>query len=252
MKKVISFCLWGNNSKYAFGAVQNALLAKYIYPGWETRFYVSDCVHPFYVKAIEDYGGVVVKSGEACSTSMFWRFQPLFESDVDVFISRDTDSRLNIREFMAVNQWLQEDAFIHVMHDHAYHATTPVLGGMWGAKVNLINDYYDDVIPYFKSHYEKTINEFKSNENVGIYNLDQTYLASMVHWYTKEIGLDVLSHIGVRYDRSISPWVNSFDNMQFPTKREKGEYVGAPYNELDVLEIPFIDSLPSNYHYKLK
>ena len=32
MKKVISFCLWGNDPKYNVGAIRNAEIAKEIYP----------------------------------------------------------------------------------------------------------------------------------------------------------------------------------------------------------------------------
>ena len=41
MKKIISFCLWGNDPKYTVGALRNAELAKTIYPDWKTRFYIE-------------------------------------------------------------------------------------------------------------------------------------------------------------------------------------------------------------------
>ena len=41
MKKIISFCLWGDNPKYTIGAIENAKLAKTIYPDWTCRFYVG-------------------------------------------------------------------------------------------------------------------------------------------------------------------------------------------------------------------
>ena len=63
---------------------------------------------------------------------MFWRFEPAGEEDVDVMISRDTDSRLNLREKFAVEEWLESDKGFHIMRDHPHHGY-PVLGGMWGA-----------------------------------------------------------------------------------------------------------------------
>ncbi len=42
MKKIISFSLWGDNPKYTIGAIENAKLAKTIYPDWICRFYVGN------------------------------------------------------------------------------------------------------------------------------------------------------------------------------------------------------------------
>ena len=39
--KVISFSLWGDNTRYTLGALQNASLAKMVYPDWICRFYVG-------------------------------------------------------------------------------------------------------------------------------------------------------------------------------------------------------------------
>jgi hypothetical protein len=70
---------------------------------------------------------------------MFWRFEPASEDDVEVFISRDCDSRVNEREALAVDEWMKGPKLIHVMRDHPYHAV-PILGGMWGAKFGAIPD----------------------------------------------------------------------------------------------------------------
>ena len=45
MKKILSFCLWGNNPTYNIGAIKNAELAKIYYPDFECWFYIhSDSV----------------------------------------------------------------------------------------------------------------------------------------------------------------------------------------------------------------
>ena len=41
MKKIISFCLWGDNPKYTIGAIKNADLALDIYPEWTCRYYIG-------------------------------------------------------------------------------------------------------------------------------------------------------------------------------------------------------------------
>ena len=53
---------------------------------------------------------------------------------VDIYISRDLDSRINSREAAAVEEWLKSDRDFHFMRDHPLHGTT-ILGGAWGTKL---------------------------------------------------------------------------------------------------------------------
>jgi hypothetical protein len=130
MKKVISFSVWGTQPDYLVGAEKNALLAPSIYPGWETWFYVEEGTKV----SLEDKATkVIYYKAEPGSDGMFQRFRPMLDDSVDVFISRDTDSRLSDREYQAVTAWLESDKQFHAMRDHPAHAV-PVLGGMWGAK----------------------------------------------------------------------------------------------------------------------
>ena len=54
---------------------------------------------------------------------------------MDLFASRDLDSRFSDREFSAVEDWLRSDKDFHLMRDHIGHGTE-ILGGMWGVKLN--------------------------------------------------------------------------------------------------------------------
>ena len=66
---------------------------------------------------------------------MNWRFFPTLDPQVDLFVSRDLDSRYSLREQAAVTEWLEDRAVIHVMRDHPAHPFS-MLGGMWGAKLH--------------------------------------------------------------------------------------------------------------------
>ena len=59
--KLITFSLFGDNPLYCVGAVENARLAKEIYPDWVARFYVAQDVPENYIEQIEGYGGEVVR-----------------------------------------------------------------------------------------------------------------------------------------------------------------------------------------------
>lgn len=64
---------------------------------------------------------------------MMWRFFPLADPFIDVFVSRDTDSYILQREVDAVKIWLASDKLVHIMRDHPDHLAL-ILGGMWGFK----------------------------------------------------------------------------------------------------------------------
>lgn len=82
-----------------------------------------------------------------------WRFLPLLDDNVEVFVTRDLDSRITSRETSAVAQWLKSSLSFHVMRDHPLHGAFILAGkfetsellqvnhdnqfdkGTWGAKV---------------------------------------------------------------------------------------------------------------------
>lgn len=134
--KVISFSLWGDKPMYYIGALENIKLAREYYPEWKCRFYVAPSVPDFARDDISKQGGEVqiVETNLGNFWGMFWRFFAADDPTVDVMISRDCDSRLNIREKVAVDEWLKSDKCFHTMHDHYGHRSVPILGGMWGAK----------------------------------------------------------------------------------------------------------------------
>ena len=137
MKKVISFCLWGNDPIYNVGAIRNAEIAKKIYPDFECWFYIHEQSVP--IETIEkltsfDNTKVILKEGDLhhCNP-MLWRCLPIDNPDVDIMMSRDTDSRIFLREKIAVDEWLSSNTLFHIMRDHPYHPQN-ILGGMFGTK----------------------------------------------------------------------------------------------------------------------
>ena len=66
------------------------------------------------------------------SSGMFWRFMPAADSSVDRFVVRDVDSRLNARDRIAVEEWIESKLPVHILRDHVNHCIV-MNGGMWGA-----------------------------------------------------------------------------------------------------------------------
>lgn len=71
---------------------------------------------------------------------MTWRFLPLGDVTVDIFLSRDLDSVISSREAAAVHDWLElpERKGIHLMRDKLKSHRLEMLGGMWGARNTIL------------------------------------------------------------------------------------------------------------------
>lgn len=129
-KNIVSFCLYGSAPRYLQGALENAKLMKAIYPDWVMRVYYEQTINVSY---LEPYNIELVKMGNNTGhLAMFWRLLPIWDDDVDRVLFRDCDSRLNIKESVAIREWMQTSYVAHAMHDHPHHQNHTIFGGMWG------------------------------------------------------------------------------------------------------------------------
>lgn len=136
MKKVISFSLWGDNPTYNIGAIKNAEQAINFYPDFECWFYIHENVPKETIDILKSMSNtkIVIKRGDLNKIKpMMWRFEAIDDPDVEVMISRDTDTRFTMREQLAVNEWLNSNTIFHIMRDHPHHNFC-ILGGMFGTK----------------------------------------------------------------------------------------------------------------------
>jgi hypothetical protein len=204
-KKIISFGLYGYNKFYQLGAMENLALQPAVYPGWKCRFYVShEIPEEVVAQLIEGGAEVIVKQREHGDDGMFWRFLPASDESVEVLIVRDADSRLNMREKHAVDEWLQSGKPFHIMRDHPHHITL-IMGGMWGCRKNTIPQMAE------------LIHEW---QNFDGKQRDQEFLAQKVYPLIEDkcfIHSEVIKYAG----ETVHP---------FPTKRVGREFVGEPFS----------------------
>jgi len=201
---IISFSLWGDNPKYTIGAIRNAELAKEIYPEWICKFYIGNDVPECIVDELKSLDSQIVFMPDSGWNGMFWRF--LAADSNDTIISRDTDSRLNLREACAVDEWLKSDKDFHIMRDHPHHATA-ILGGMWGARNGILKG-----ISEWIEYYEKGLFDNK-------WQVDQNFLRDIIYPLIKE-----KSCVHDEF----------FNGIDFPVKRVGYEFVGDVFDENDV------------------
>ena len=204
MKKIISFSLWGNNPVYNIGAIRNAELAKEIYPEWICRYYYGTSTLNETIEKLKTFDNVeLINMGvDGDWTGMFWRFYPASDEDVDVVIVRDCDSRLNMREKLAVDEWLNSDKGFHIMRDHPAHGTE-ILGGMWGSKKGVINDMKKLIDEYIKGNF---------------WQVDQNFLREKIY--------PLINNNSLVHDEF-------FEHKPFPTKRINKEFVGDVFDQYD-------------------
>lgn len=139
-KRLITFSLWGGETRYLEGAVENARLAAQIYPGWIARYYCAPDVTGPVRAALREAGAELVDMETPTSPwyGLCWRFLAIDDPTIERMISRDTDSRLNPREAACVRRWEETGRAFHVMRDHPFH-DVPIPGGMFGCRGGAID-----------------------------------------------------------------------------------------------------------------
>jgi hypothetical protein len=207
MKKIISFSLWGDNPKYTIGAIKNAELTPIIYLGWTSRFYCGKSVPSEIIETLKKISTteVILMEEDGNWEGMFWRF--LACDDSDIMLSRDTDSRLNLREKLAVDEWLNSDKDFHIMRDHPHH-TTEILGGMWGCRNGILKNM------------KTLINDYKKG---NFWQVDQNFLREKIYPIVKNNSYIHDEFFDYNYERK-----------KFPTERINKEFVGDVFDENDI------------------
>lgn len=138
-QNVIAFSLWGKELRYLRGALDNALGAAYLYPGWRVRFYVDESVPSELLACLREHGAEVLMqpASQSLRERLCWRFLVANDPGVGRFLIRDADSVLNVRERVAVDDWLASGHWFHIMRDWWSH-TDLVLAGMWGGVAGVL------------------------------------------------------------------------------------------------------------------
>jgi len=207
--KYLSFSLWGDKPIYNVGAIRNAELWKTIYWDWQMVVYYDNTVPKETIDKLNELDVLTFDMTEKKLYGMFWRFFAVNLPNSEYSIFRDTDSRITMRERLAVDEWVNSNKTLHVMRDHPAHYIPfgndrlGILGGMWGIKSKKI-----DLVGMIES--------FAKDKNLT-YGSDQTFLREIYSTFEK--------------DRTTHD--NFFEKKPFPIDREYGRFVGDRIDEHD-------------------
>lgn len=140
-RDVIAFSLFGANPRYLRGAIDNALAAPQVYPGWQVRFHVDGSVPAEVRGTLRELGCEVIREGDGqpLRRKLCWRFKAANDPEVGRFLVRDVDSLVSEREALAVAEWCQSGQWFHAMRDWWTH-TDLLLAGMWGGVSGVLPD----------------------------------------------------------------------------------------------------------------
>lgn len=187
-RNVIAFSLFGEDRRYLTGAMNNAIVSRYLYPGWTARFYVDDSVPVAFCKQLGAQGAQVLKlAGDwpADRYGLFWRFLVEDDKEVDFYLVRDADSVCNIKERAAVEDWLASGKAFHLMRDLPIHSEL-ILAGMWGAQRGNIGSMAKRI----RAHVEGA--EKKVNNRIT----DQEFTRNVLWPIVKQHNLTHDTHLG--------------------------------------------------------
>jgi hypothetical protein len=204
-EKNIGFCLYGKTRLY----LEGALINEQQYKDYNCIFYTRDDID---IKVKNKLKNVI----ECCYMPgwfmMFTRFYPVENPNNKIYMSRDTDCRLNEREKSCINDWLKSDKNLHIIRDHPYH-TTEILGGLWGFKDNNIGDIRIMIAEWCI--------EFVRNNKLYNKGPDQFFLKNI---YKQYIYKAYINDEILNYEN---------DNLKNPIKikRKNKEYIGEAYDE---------------------
>lgn len=211
MKNVVAYSLWGDSPMYWVGALRNIEQVKYYLPGWICRFYIDSKSKSELIETIKgDNVEVVLVESKDEFHGMFWRFWAAEDPEVNIFLSRDCDSRFSVREIEAIKEWLNSDKDFHIMRDHPYH-TVAILGGMWGCRNGFLKNF----------GLSNSIENWSKFHRKGI---DQDFLQEIVYPFVKDSALEH-SEFNLNFGGVTKP---------FPTIRNNYEFVGDVFDENEI------------------
>jgi hypothetical protein len=225
-KKIISFSLYKapeswetsmstNHLKYLNGLKEILKTIDDFFSGWTVYIYHDGNFkfEDINIQSIKKNNVEFKLVNDKNLNAMQWRFLPIDEPDVELFISRDLDSRFSDREIQSINEWIESDKIVHIMRDHPHHHYE-ILGGMWGMK---------------------KVNEFNMCDSILEYNLKNEYIVEK-DWFEKWWDMNFLRDI-IYKNFHLNSYVNAeYHTLEswskpFTLERKNNNFIGEIYSE---------------------
>ena len=135
-KKIISTSLYGNKDIYNYGLLLNDALNKLILPDWILRVYIDNTTNMNFISKVKNNNNIEIIKINTLVGTMYHRFFPISDPNVEIFISRDLDSIISFYEKAMLSEWLNTDKQLHLIHEVLPGHRHIIMGGMFGFKNN--------------------------------------------------------------------------------------------------------------------
>jgi hypothetical protein len=154
MVAVFSFVVYGNQKKYTHGILANLQLIQIAYPSWQVWIYYGSDVDDSMLLQYRSYSNaVLIPTNHTGAITNFFRYFPIDDPSVDVCMVRDADSRVNDRDQVCINKFLQSSHLFHIIRDHPNHSHK-IMAGMWGIKKGAFFGLIRSLFEQWKLHNE--------------------------------------------------------------------------------------------------
>jgi hypothetical protein len=176
LKNYISYSLYGTDTYYVRGAIENIRNNCVILPDWTSIIYLSTKMrHEFEHLFLELPCKLIEVQAIENNTSMLWRYFATNLTDAEFIIFRDCDSLITLREKSMIEDWVVDEKALHIIRDHPMH-TALIMGGLCGVKKDRVHNLYESFI---KSKF------------VDLYGMDQWFIHKELY---KKYKNDALIH----------------------------------------------------------
>jgi hypothetical protein len=145
MRKIISFCIYGDNLKYTRGLYENLLLIQQNLPDYHAVIYEGNNVPSEWIEKYKQFLFVQhIKTESIGHDNMIDRFYAVDLEDAEIVFIRDADSRIHSRDLFTIKHFEQSKHTFHTTRDHPEHGA-PILGGLWGIKKGAVTQSIHDL-----------------------------------------------------------------------------------------------------------
>ena len=217
MKKIISFCLYGSQSMYIYGAVKNAKIIRERLPDFTARFYYDNSVPLFIIQTLLKAKAelVAVDWNVKNNHLMMSRFTACDDADVEYAFIRDADSRITERDISTMYSFIEQKyCYMQSIHDHPYHNLC-LCGGLIAFRKGYDKYLGSTMTEIVKQH----MFDYPNSKNS-----DQLLLKDFVYGKIRPI-------LFVQQDYEF--FYHGLKSYPISHKRQSYEFIGDVYNEID-------------------
>lgn len=218
---VISFSVWGTASSYFYGLLDNCILIKHKLPEFTCFVYHNNSLPNNIKDILEQLGNVhlIHMNNTNDKRNTMWRFLPAFYKNVNICLSRDTDSRIEPKEIKAIREWLKSDKNFHIIRNHPMHKRK-ILAGLWGCRNKILRPLFKDYMNYISKPY--TANNWI---------VDEIFLENIVYPYVMKLNTVYVNASHNRYEPKTSQ-----HELDYSIPNEYEYYLGCPTKKTNYID----------------